>query len=220
MILVIGGIKGGSGKTTLATNLTVMRANGFEKKVLLIDADEQKSSFDWVGQREALEIETNWTTITLTGKSIYSQLQKLKENYDDIIIDVGGRDTTSQRSALMAADKYLIPFKPRSLDIWTLGLVKTMLSEILSMNENLKTFAVINQADPKGADNFSAMGVINDSVDISCFLNFIGNRKSFSNAAASGLGVMEYEPRDSKAIDEIRSLYDSIFVSDEYETYT
>jgi hypothetical protein len=31
---------------------------------------------------------------------------------------------------------------------------------------------------------------------------------------------MEYEPRDTKAIDEIRSLYDSIFVSDEYETYT
>lgn len=46
MIIVVGGIKGGSGKSTLTTNLTVNRAlEG--KRVLLVDADEQRSASDW-----------------------------------------------------------------------------------------------------------------------------------------------------------------------------
>jgi chromosome partitioning protein len=43
MILTIGGIKGGNGKSTIATNLAVMRSCE-SKDILLVDADEQKSS--------------------------------------------------------------------------------------------------------------------------------------------------------------------------------
>ncbi len=46
MIIVIGGIKGGSGKTTVATNLAVMRS-GKGNDVLLIDADDQETSTDF-----------------------------------------------------------------------------------------------------------------------------------------------------------------------------
>jgi cellulose biosynthesis protein BcsQ len=46
MIVVCGGIKGGSGKTTVATNLAVMRARA-GADVLLIDADDQETSFDF-----------------------------------------------------------------------------------------------------------------------------------------------------------------------------
>ena len=56
MITVIGGIKGGSGKTTLATNLSVMRSA--HTKVLLVDADEQKSASDWSQQRDHIMIPT------------------------------------------------------------------------------------------------------------------------------------------------------------------
>jgi chromosome partitioning protein len=75
MIIVVGGIKGGSGKTTLATNLTVMRARE-GKKVLLVDAGEQRSASDWADQREGLGIKTDWLTIQLAGKGIYAQLQR------------------------------------------------------------------------------------------------------------------------------------------------
>ena len=46
MIIVIGGIKGGSGKTTVATNLAVLRSSK-SKDVLLIDADDQETSTDF-----------------------------------------------------------------------------------------------------------------------------------------------------------------------------
>ena len=45
MIIVTGGIKGGSGKTTIATHLAIMRAQN-KYDTILIDADDQETSFD------------------------------------------------------------------------------------------------------------------------------------------------------------------------------
>ena len=210
MIVVVGGIKGGSGKTTLATNLTVMRSlEG--KKVLLVDADEQRSASDWAQQREDEGVETSWATVELSGKAVNAQLKKMSADYDDVIIDVGGRDTTSQRSALVIADVFIVPFKPRSLDIWTIGPLKKMISEIKAINPNLICLAVINQGDSRGEDNDAAVEVLKECQDIQCAPVCIGQRKSFSNAAADGLGVVELKTQDKKANHEIRSLYECIF---------
>ena len=65
MILVCGGIKGGSGKTTMATNLAAMRA-GAGKDVLLVDADEQESAtiFTAIRKRDQSE-RPQYTSIIL-----------------------------------------------------------------------------------------------------------------------------------------------------------
>jgi len=210
MITVIGGIKGGGGKTTLATNLCVMRT-GEGKRVLLVDADEQHTASDWASQREALGIETKWVTVKLSGKAIHSEIKKMMEHYDDIIIDVGGRDTTSQRSALGIANMCLIPFKPKSFDMWTLGAVKTLMGEMMAVNTGLKAFTVINQADPRGSDNEDAIEMIKEIEDLVCLPVSIGYRKAFANAAAEGLGVVELKKTDPKAIEEIKALYFHIY---------
>lgn len=210
MILVIGGIKGGSGKTTLATNLTVLRAFS-GKKVLFVDADEQRSAADWVEHRESLGITTPWTTIQLAGSAVRTQIQKMISDYDDIIVDTGGRDTTSQRAALTLADVFIAPFQPRSLDVWTLGRVVALVEEIQVVNQKLLAFAVINRADPLGSDNIDAAEIIEDAEGINYLNSSIGQRKAFSNAAAEGLGVVELKSKDKKACLEIESLYQNIW---------
>ncbi len=210
MIIVIGGIKGGSGKTTLATNLTVIRALA-GKKVLLVDADEQRSASDWAEHRENLGITTPWTTIQLAGPSVRAQLQKMKENYDEIIVDTGGRDTTSQRASLTVADVLIAPFQPRSLDVWTIGKLSSLLEEVRVVNPNLKAFAVINRADPQGSDNHEAMEIIKESEHVKCIPITIGQRKAFANAAAEGLGVVELKKHDKKAVIEISNLCEALY---------
>lgn len=216
MLIVVGGIKGGSGKTTIATNLCQMRAAS-SNKVLLVDADEQRSSCDWSIQRDEnigsfKTLKSNhatFTTVCMSGKSVYSNLIKMRSDYDDIIVDTGGRDTTSQRSSLCDADIFLIPFKPRSIDIWTIGSVKKIISEC--SNSKLKSFAFINQADSVGSDNEDALDILRECEEFQCLPFFIKNRKAFSNAAASGLGVNELIPKDLKACEEIKMLYDYIY---------
>lgn len=210
MIIVIGGIKGGSGKTTLATNLTVVRSAMF-KKVLLVDADEQKSSSTWKLQREQEGHEAPWVTIQLTNSNIGSEIKKMKNDYDDIIIDVGGRDTRAQRSVLLVADAFVSPFLPRSLDIWTAGLVNSMISDALVINPNLKSYIVINRADPNGQDNESACEILKECEHLECMPHMLGQRKAFSNAASLGLGVIEMKNPDKKASDEIFQVSEYIY---------
>lgn len=209
MILVVGGIKGGSGKTTLATNLVVMRSNQ-SKKVLLVDADEQKSAYDWSTQRVSCgHHPSNFTTVCLYNRSVFDQIDKMKSDYDDVIVDSGGRDTVSQRAALLCADYFLIPFRPRSYDIWTLGKIKDLINEVTTANRKLKCAVVLNQADHTGTDNQDAAEILSECKEVVFLPVILGSRKVYANAASDGLGVVEMP--DQKAKKEIESLHDLIF---------
>jgi chromosome partitioning protein len=120
MIVVCGGIKGGSGKTTVAINLAVIRAlDGYD--VLLVDADDQETATDFTRQRnERTGDQAGYTSTQLHEDAVRTEVRRFRDKYDDIVIDTGGRDTSSQRAALTIANILLVPFIPRSFDIWTL----------------------------------------------------------------------------------------------------
>ncbi len=210
MIVVVGGVKGGTGKTTIATNLTVLRAS-HGRKVLLVDADEQKSTSIWANQRDALEIDTKWVTIQLTGKAVKSEIDKMKADYDDVIIDVGGRETRSLRAAIAIADIFLIPFRPSSVDVWSIRDINPIIEEMKPANPNLKCVAVLNQADSRGADNEETMEILKQCEQFEYFPISLGYRKSFRNAMSDGIGVGEMKVIDKKAAKEMEALYDFIY---------
>ncbi len=211
MIIVIGGIKGGSGKTTIATNLAVMRSNT-GTDVLLIDADDQETANDFTTLRnESLENGAGYTCIKLTGANTRTETKRLANKYDDVIIDTGGRDTTSQRAALTIADILLVPFVPRSFDVWTLDKVINLIEEIKAVNPDLKTYCFINRADPRGQDNSEAEEILKEAENLEFIDCALVNRKAFGNASSAGLGITELKPQDAKATDEIENLYRYIF---------
>ena len=213
MVVVCGGIKGGVGKTTLATNLAVMRALA-GKDVLLVDADDQGTASDFTAIRNEEMAEhggAGYTSIKLHGASVRSEVTRMATKYDDIIIDVGGRDTAGQRAALSVADIYVIPFLPGSFDVWTLDSVGKLVEEARAFNEKLKAVCVINRADAKGSDNAEAAAIAKEIPGLNFIDAPLGNRKSFRSAAAQGLAVIEVKPTDPKAIAEIKRLYQLIF---------
>jgi len=211
MIIVCGGIKGGSGKTTVATNLAVMRAaEGYD--VLLVDADDQETATDFTIQRNLrTNDQAGYTSTKLTDDAVRTQVKRFSNKYSDIIIDTGGRDTRSQRSALVVADALLVPFLPRSFDVWTVEKVAQLVGEVRAVNERLKTYFFLNRADASGQDNADAVEILRDIEGIEFIDVVIGSRKAFGKAASLGLGVTEYKPQDAKACDEITSLYRYVF---------
>jgi chromosome partitioning protein len=211
MIVTIGGIKGGSGKTTIATNLAVISAIRGED-VLLIDADDQETSSDFtILRNEQHPNKPSYTSIKLNGAAVRTETARLADKYETIIIDTGGRDTSSQRAALSISDILLVPFVPRSFDIWTLEKVGGLVEEMRTINSNLAAYTFINRADPRGNDNEEASEVIKETPNLDYISCTIGMRKAFGNAAASGLSVIEVKPNDIKAKNEIITLYQHCF---------
>lgn len=206
MIITTGGIKGGCGKTTLATNIAVYLSN-LGRDVLFVDADEQGSAYQFNTQRQETKGgATGYTMIRQVDKDVRTEILKLAPKFDDVVIDTGGRDTSSQRAALTITDIYIVPFFPRSADVWTLTDVEKLVSEMQIVNPKLKAFSVINRADPKSQDNRDAADILRESSTLIYLDSPIINRKAFANALGYGLSVLEMKPEDEKASSEFLSL--------------
>ena len=81
MILVVGGTKGGSGKTLLASNLTVLRVTAGHD-TLLIDADEQSSAMDFTRQRQQrLKGEPGYTAIQTREADVAVQVRQMAQKF-------------------------------------------------------------------------------------------------------------------------------------------
>lgn len=210
MIVLSGGTKGGVGKSTVATNLAIMRAvQGFD--VLLIDADNQETATDFTTMRNQKLGDAGYTCTQLNGSNVRTDGSRLAQKYDDVIIDAGGRDTASQRAALVIADVVLIPFVPRSFDVWTIEPVAQMIAEARAFNPNLQAYAFINRADATGTENIEAAAYIIDTPELEFINTPLGYRKVFGKAASQGLSVMEHKPTDKRAIAEVSALFDLVF---------
>lgn len=211
MIVLVGGIKGGSGKTTIATHLAVIRSRQ-GKDVLLVDADDQETASDFtILRNEKRGGNAGYTSIKLTGSAVRTEVLRLSTKYDDVIIDTGGRDTTSQRAAISIAHKMVVPFVPRSFDIWTIEKVAGLVEEMQQANPSIQVFTFLNRVDARGADNKEAEDILKENPVIKFIDAPIGTRKAFGNAAAQGLSVTELKPQDDKANAEIMMLYNYIF---------
>ena len=98
-IVLFGGEKGGTGKTTLAINTAAMLARE-GKDVLLLDTDRQGTASFWAVVREESETEPRISCVQKFGKGLAAQVRDLAGRYDEIIIDAGGRDSMELRYGL------------------------------------------------------------------------------------------------------------------------
>jgi chromosome partitioning protein len=210
IIVVLAQTKGGVGKTTIAVNLAVARALA-GRDLLLVDADEQATASDFTAIRTEQLGSPGYTAIQLSGSAVRTQVLQLAAKYDDVIIDAGGRDTSGLRAALTVADVAVVPFQPRSFDIWTLDKVSDLIIEARSYNPNLRALAVLNFADAQGDDNEAAASALSNAGAIEFLDCPIGRRKAFPNAAAEGRGVVELKRADPKATAELSALTDALF---------
>lgn len=213
MIVTVGNTKGGVGKTTLAVNLAIARALA-GRDVWLIDGDRQGTAQTAISIRaDAGQMPGIACAAYPDSKDLRVQVQQQAGKFDDIIIDAGGRDSGALRVALMLSDLLVVPFQPRSYDVWALNDIAALVDEARSARDNLRAVAVLNCADPgeHSTDNAEAAAAVADVPQFEYLETPIRRRKSFANAAGAGLSVLELKPADKKASAELNALIAALF---------
>lgn len=205
-IITVASTKGGVGKTTLALNIAIaMALQG--RDVWLIDADRQGTASTALAIRgEAGRLPAIATAHYPEGGALRSQLQHQRGKFQDIVIDAGGRDSTALRAALVLSDLVLVPFQPRSIDVWAVADIAALIKEARAMRDGLEAYGFLNLADTAGSDNREAAEALADYPDIQYLDTPIRRRKSIANAAGNGMSVLEFLPKDEKAIAELNAL--------------
>lgn len=209
MIVTVGNTKGGTGKSTIAINLAIARGG----KVWMIDGDRQGTS------KTAMLVRAQSGRLPFIpcdhlpdGNQLHAQLSERGKLFDDVVIDAGGRDSSALRAALLLSDLVLIPFAPRSLDVWALGDISALIEEARLQNHGLRAAAILSCADTTGHDNLDAIEALADFTQLAYMPTPIRRRKSVANAVGMGLSVLELTPKDDKAIQEFKALASAVFM--------
>ena len=207
MIFTIGNSKGGVGKTTIALQLAIEAAYD-GRRVLLVDGDRQGTALAALTARGDRQPPVACAQY-VEGATLRTQVQAQEPSYDLVVIDAGGRDSSALRAALLLSDLVVIPFQPRSFDVWGLDDMSALLDEARAYAD-VRAVAMLNAADPRGQDNAEATAAVADYPGIDYLDAPLGRRKAFASASGQGMGVCEWRPRDEKASAEAERLYDAI----------
>lgn len=203
-IHIIGGQKGGTGKSTVATNLAVALQR-LGRDVLIVDADRQRTASRWAGRRQADEKLPRITATECTG-NLFHTLDDLSHRYDDLIVDAGGHDSVELRTALVVADHLYSPVQASQADLETLGTMTELVEQAKAMNARLGAHLLLTRAptNPAVSDTRDALELLSTYPSFTICSTIIRDRKAFKDAMFFGKGALEMN--DPKAALEIDSL--------------
>lgn len=207
MIVLFGGEKGGTGKTTMALNMAVARAMQ-GREVLLIDADKQGSASQWAAVRAQERFTPAITCVSIYGKQLSEQVRSLMTKYQDIVIDAGGADSVELRAAMLVSDAIVTPANPSQFDVFTLSKMDKLVEEARAFNERLSAGILTNRAptNPNMTDAQEMAEFVEELPNYGLLKTVVKDRKAYRLCARDGMGALEYQRGDEKAIAEMNQL--------------
>lgn len=205
-IITVTQQKGGSGKTTLTTNIAIGLLLSGRGPVGVLDIDPQGSLGEWFEKREAAlgEEETGLTFRTASGWGARREARNLARDCAYVVIDTPPKSESDVRSAIEIADQLLIPIQPSPVDLWA-----THATLDLAAKEKKEARLVLNRVPPRSSLTQEMLNAMADFPNAVAATR-LGNRTAFAGAMGEGSTVIEKEPR-SKAAEEVNALVAELF---------
>lgn len=227
-LTIIGGTKGGSGKSTSTCQLAIMRALA-GKSVCLYDLDKQRSAHRFAQARSGAGIEPSIRSISgylelkpgedpvPLGRALIKDLRDTAAQYDDVLIDVGGEDNPALRFAMLAADVMAVPLSPSQFDVWALSDLNKVLNDVASSRPDDFRPVVFPCLVSPQTNERAEFDAIRDAYKSFAWAPggvMISHRSAYRKGIGEGRGIFDATRPDPKAKSELLGLYRVVFKQD------
>ncbi|MCP5372928.1 MAG: AAA family ATPase [Hyphomicrobiales bacterium] len=201
MITLVGNLKGGTGKSTVAFNLALWLLD-HNQRVELCDLDPQATLRDAADVRSEFEYQP---ALPVAGRIP-------RDSSGHVLVDVGLSDQAAMHRAIARADRILIPVAPSQADVWATQQFVDIIADVAPKDRKPETMAFINRADthPGSRENDEAAEALRQLEDVTVLKPRLSQRMAFRRSFSEGLAVFEMEPR-GKAAAELMTLAQVVF---------
>jgi chromosome partitioning protein len=181
--ILIANPKGGSGKTTLSTNVAGYLAST-GKHVLMLDLDRQKSATLWLAQRD-------------TGLPIIWPAQNEKEKIkhaDRLVIDSqAGLNGKNLEHAVNLVDKVIVPIAPSLFDIQASHDFLRELGQLKAARKGRVQIGVVGMRMAPRTRAAATLEQFLEQIDLPV-LGYLRETQIYVNAAFEGRSIFDLPP--------------------------
>ena len=204
MLTVVGNLKGGTGKSTVAFNLAVWLAHD-ETGVVAFDLDPQCTLVDVNEVR--LEDSYEPTFEVSTDLEELEALAKDKKRKQPIIVDMSASNMPAMERAIYLADRILIPVQPSQADIWSTQRFLKIVKDCINNRKKPEVLGFINRADTHLGvrETGEAEQALEMMQGVTAMNVRLHQRTAYRRSFSEGLGVFELDPM-GKASSEMKKL--------------
>ncbi len=204
-IIALVNQKGGCSKSTTAVHLCYWLLAKTNKRVLLVDADAQRSSSTWV---QSLEIDTQFKVMQSPDELLES-LPELAENTDYVIVDGPAGLSEATRAILFRADLAIIPCQPTGVDLHSATDTVRLIRQAQSVRQGHPKGAMFISRAVKGTKLLDeALAFLQKISEITTLKSVICQKQVVADTFGQGATVWEMSGRPAK---ESAREYEALF---------
>ena len=195
--------KGGTGKSTIATNLaSALHLRG--RRVVLVDADPQGTSRDWrSASPEGIDLPP---VVALDRPEMLQSLASIQA--DLVVIDTPAKAEKMTAAVVRIAQTALVVIQPSGADIWASAAAVKLIQQKIAVGGRIDAGFLVNRVS--GISKLSKEVLTGEWNDygVSMLEHSIGNRVVFAQALTDGLSV--YNLADAHAKQEMNQLIEEL----------
>ena len=205
-IIAVLNEKGGSGKTTISTNM----ARGFQLKgrqVLLVDSDPQGSARDWYAA--AGEDNDLPPVVGLDRPALFKDVKSIASGSELIIIDGAPQLEELAVAAMKVADMVIIPVQPSPYDIWATDSLVSLIRTRQEITDGRPGAAFVISRQIVGTKLAGEVRQALEDYKFPIMKACTSQRVVYANSAATGSTVLDADP-EGPAAKEIQLLIEEV----------
>jgi chromosome partitioning protein len=197
-------VKGGVGRSTIATNLAAVFS--LNKPTALIDCDlPQGTSASWYAVRKSEVPPTNLTLATARDyRELIAKAKVLAQEHRYIIIDAPPRIAEMTRAIIVMSTLSLVPLGASAAEIWSTADLLQTIDAARGFRSDIDVRIVWNRFRARTREALDLSEAARKELGLKELTSRLGYRVAYSEALGRGLSVDEWLDKTAHA--EIRAL--------------